>query len=210
MQSILGTLQTYIEEEIIPKYEHFDKAHQKEHVTTVIKESLELSQFYNVNLAMVYTIAAFHDLGLSEGRKYHHLASANILREDKRLHEWFNEKEIQIMAEAVEDHRASNQHSPRSIYGMIVAEADRYIHPSTILLRTVQYGISHYPELDKVQQYQRFCDHLQEKYAEGGYLKLWIPQSANSIRLSELRKIISDKDELKKQFDSFYNKEKYI
>ena len=53
------------------------------------------------------------------------------------------------MKEAVEDHRASNKHVPRSIYGKIVAEADRIIDPDITLRRTVQYGLSNYPELDK-------------------------------------------------------------
>ena len=67
------------------------------------------------------------------------------------------------MKEAVEDHRASNKHVPRSIYGKIVAEADRIIDPDITLRRTVQYGLSNYPELDKEKQYIRFLTHLKEK-----------------------------------------------
>lgn len=42
------------------------------------------------------------------------------------------------MREAVEDHRASSDHEPRSIYGKIVAEADRIIDTDTTLRRTVR------------------------------------------------------------------------
>lgn len=199
------SLQTYIEEEIIPLYECFDKAHQMEHVRKVMVESMELARHYQVNTSMVYTIAAFHDIGLCQGREFHHLVSGEMLRQHTRLHEWFTDEQICIMAEAVEDHRASNLHAPRSIYGMIVAEADRLIEPRHILLRTLQYGLAHYPELDKEQQYQRFCEHLQEKYAEGGYLKLWIPESYNAERLEELRRMIKDTEQLRQTFNTLFS-----
>ena len=153
---------------------------------------------------MVYAIAAYHDIGLCEGREWHHLVSGRMLRADERLHEWFTDEEIETMAQAVEDHRASLDHAPRSIYGRIVAEADRLIDPMTVLLRTVQYGLSHYPELDKEEHYQRYCEHLQEKYAEGGYLKLWIPESDNAARLTELRALMADEIRKRKVFEQFY------
>ena len=182
----------YIETAILPRYKDFDPAHRTDHVLQVIAESLKLSKHYDVDERMVYTIAAYHDIGLCEGRERHHLVSGRMLRADERLHEWFTDEEIETMAQAVEDHRASLDHAPRSIYGRIVAEADRLIDPMTVLLRTVQYGLSHYPELDKEEHYQRYCEHLQEKYAEGGYLKLWIPESDNAARLAELRALIAD------------------
>ena len=119
----------------------------------------------------------------------------------------FSEEEIEIMAQAVEDHRASNEHAPRSIYGRIVAEADRLIEPMNILRRTVQYGLSHYPELSKEQHYQRYCEHLQEKYAEGGYLKLWIPESENASQLKALRGIIADETRKREVFERIFEEE---
>ena len=198
------TLQAYIESAIFPRYKDFDPAHRIDHALQVIAESLKLAKHYDVDECMVYTIAAYHDIGLCEGREQHHLVSGRMLRADERLHEWFTDEEIETMAQAVEDHRASLDHAPRSIYGRIVAEADRLIDPMTVLLRTVQYGLSHYPELDKEQHYQRYCEHLQEKYAEGGYLKLWIPESDNAARLTELRALMADEIRKRKVFEQFY------
>lgn len=198
------TLQAYIESAIFPRYKDFDPAHRIDHALQVIAESLKLAKHYDVDERMVYTIAAYHDIGLCEGREQHHLVSGRMLRADERLHEWFTDEEIETMAQAVEDHRASLDHAPRSIYGRIVAEADRLIDPMTVLLRTVQYGLSHYPELDKEQHYQRYCEHLQEKYAEGGYLKLWIPESDNAARLTELRALMADEIRKRKVFEQFY------
>ena len=202
------TLQAYIESAILPRYKGFDPAHRTDHALQVIAESLKLAKHYEVDERMVYTIAAYHDIGLCEGREHHHLVSGRLVREDENLRKWFTEEEIEVMAQAVEDHRASLDHAPRSIYGRIVAEADRLIEPMTVLLRTVQYGLSHYPELSKEQHYQRYCEHLQEKYAEGGYLKLWIPESDNASRLAELRALIADEARKREAFEQIYVEER--
>lgn len=198
-------LTLYIEREILPRYNGFDKAHREDHARMVIMQSLEIARHYAVNMEMVYTIAAFHDLGLAIDRKTHHLESGRIVREDPRLLEWFTQEEIETMAQAVEDHRASSDHEPRSIYGRIVAEGDRYIEPEKIIERTIQYGLDHYPELDKEGHWQRTLDHLHEKYAEGGYLKLWFSESPNVERLNSLREIIKDEPRLRRIFDRIYN-----
>lgn len=200
-------LRVYVRQSVIPQYANFDKAHQVDHVEKVIEESLKLAVYYDVDYSMVYVIAAFHDLGLCEGREFHHIVSGRILMADETLRYWFTEVQLKQMREAIEDHRASNKQAPRSIYGKIVAEADRIIDPEVTLRRTVQYGMSHYPEMDKEQQYQRFRKHLNDKYAEGGYLKLWIPQSDNAGRLAELRRLITSEEALMMVFDKLYLEE---
>lgn len=134
-------LREYIEINILPQYATFDKAHRLNHAEKVIEESMKLAQYYEVEPAMVYTIAAYHDLGLCEGREFHHLISGKILAADEKLRKWFSEAQLQTMKEAVEDHRASNKQAPRSMYGKIVAEADRIINPEVSLRRAIQYGI---------------------------------------------------------------------
>lgn len=171
---------------------------------------MKLALHYEVNSAMVYTIAAYHDLGLCEGREFHHIVSGKILFADETLWQWFTDDQMLQMKEAIEDHRASNKQAPRSIYGKIVAEADRIIDPEITLRRTVQYGLSHYPEMDKERQYERFRKHLADKYAEGGYLKLWIPQSDNAGRLAELRQLIINEERIRRVFDQLYEEESIL
>lgn len=194
-------IERYIEEQIIPRYTAFDRAHSINHVRTVITESLALTEHYDVDRRIVYVTAAYHDLGLCEGRERHHIVSGEIVRADQQLCKWFSGDEIELIACAVEDHRASSDHEPRSIYGRIVAEADRVIDPEITLRRTVQYGLANYPQLDIEGQYARFCTHLQEKYAEGGYLRLWIPESKNGARLAELRQLIKNSELLRQTFE---------
>ena len=204
--TINESLQQYIENEILPRYDHFDAAHRRNHADDVIRRSLDLAAHYDVNIDMVYAIAAFHDTGLCEGRDTHHLVSGRIIREDTFLKKHFSADEIETMAQAAEDHRASKGSEPRSIYGKIVAEADRLIIPDTVIQRTIQFGLDHYPEFDKEGQYQRFHQHMMEKYADGGYLKLWLPESENAAKLEELRSIIRDEEKLKACFETEYQK----
>lgn len=199
------SLVEYIESTIIPMYDGFDAGHGRKHVNAVIAEALRLAGFYDVNADMVYAAAAYHDTGLSVDRNTHHLESGLIIRADRGLRRWFTEQEIEVIAEAAEDHRASSDHEPRTVYGKIVAEADRQIIPESIIVRTVQYGFKHYPELDKEGHWARLCEHMAEKYDVGGYLKLWIPESRNAEGLALLREIIHNKSRLREYFEAAYD-----
>ena len=193
-----------IERTILPRYAAFDKAHNLEHVTHVIRSSLALVRTTGADINMVYTIAAYHDLGMEGPRAIHHLTGGKLLAADSRLRKWFSPEQIKIMKEAIEDHRASASHAPRSIYGKIVAEADRDIDKDIVVKRTIQYGQSHYPELDKEQQWKRFKKHMDEKYSYNGYIRLWIPGSPNEQKLKELRDIIANEQRLRALFEQHF------
>lgn len=201
------SLKQYIEQEILPRYDHFDSAHRRDHAEQVMRESVRLAALHGAREELAYTIAAYHDTGLVAGRELHHIHSGEIIRADQRLREWFTEEEIALMAEAAEDHRASSDHAPRTLYGQIVAEADRTIEPLMILRRTVQYGLTHYPSLTREEHYNRFLGHLLEKYAEGGYLRLWIADPEKEQRLGELRALIRDREQLRTTFEQLFQQE---
>ena len=197
----------FIETQILPQYATFDRAHNLEHVTRVIRRSLELAAHTGADVNMVYAIAAYHDLGMSGPRAVHHITGGRILGEDRRLRRWFSDEQMRIMREAVEDHRASASRAPRSIYGKIVAEADRDISPETVFRRTVQFGLANYPEKSREEHWQRFREHMDGKYSANGYIRLWIPGSQNEKRLAELRNIIANTALLRQQFDKYYEQE---
>jgi len=207
---IRESLGKYVFDEIVPQYAGFDPAHREDHALTVIEQAMELldrmpgwlsEQPQDVrdtwgndipDRELLFAAAACHDLGLINGRERHHLDSGVIIRSDPRLLEWFSEEQIETIAQAAEDHRASGKSAPRSIYGMLVAEADRVIDGETIIRRTIQYGLTNYPELDREGHLDRAVTHLREKYGRGGYLKLWIPWSDNAASLSALQETIAD------------------
>ena len=214
----------YFCKEISSRYAGFDPAHREDHVMTVISQAMELLDRMPDWLAaqkasgadvsrwdvpvrrdILLAAAACHDLGLVNGRENHHLDSGKIIRADMRLREWFSEDDIEIIAQAAEDHRASGKSVPRSIYGMLVAEADRVIDGETIIRRTIQFGQKHYPELDRQGHIERAVAHLREKYGRGGYLKLWIPWSDNAERLSDLQDIIADDAAIRERVSVIYN-----
>ncbi|MCR4809517.1 MAG: HD domain-containing protein [Prevotella sp.] len=200
-------LMEFIETAILPQYAKFDKAHNLEHVTRVIRRSLELAARTGADANMVYAIAAYHDIGMSGPRAIHHITGGKILMQDARLKRWFSTEQIKMMKEAIEDHRASASRAPRSLYGKIVAEADRDIVPEQVFRRTVQFGLSNYPELDKEHQWLRFKEHMDQKYSVHGYIKLWIPGSPNEEKLNELRNIIANEKALREQFEHFFAEE---
>lgn len=214
-------MEEYIYNEIVPRYREFDPAHKEDHALTVIGQALELLDRMQpwlkehpetaerwdvpVDRNVLLAAAACHDLGLVNGRDNHHMDSGKIIRADERLREWFSEEEIETIAQAAEDHRASGKAAPRSIYGMLVAEADRVIEGDTIIRRTIQFGFKHYPDLDREGHIERAVSHLREKYGRGGYLKLWIPWSDNAARLSDLQNIIADDEAVYHAVSAIYN-----
>lgn len=197
----------FIETKILPQYAAFDRAHNLEHVTRVIRRSLDLVKTTGADINMAYTIAAYHDLGMSGPRAVHHITGGKILASDARLKRWFTSEQIKIMKEAVEDHRASASRAPRSLYGKIVAEADRDIDVDTVIRRTIQYGLSHYPELDTEGHWKRFLEHMNEKYSVNGYIRLWLPKSPNERNLNELRQLIANPSQLRERFDTLFAEE---
>lgn len=220
---IRESLEKYVFDIIVPQYAGFDPAHREDHALTVIDQAMELldrmpgwlsSQPSDVtgiwgkdilDREMLLAAAACHDLGLVNGRERHHLDSGIIIRSDSRLHEWFSEEQIETIAQAAEDHRASGKSVPRSIYGMLVAEADRVIDGETIIRRTMQYGLTNYPEMDREEHIIRSIGHLREKYGRGGYLKLWIPWSDNAASLSALQDTISDDSAIHRETARIYD-----
>ena len=197
-------LMEFVEKNILPRYAAFDKAHNLTHINRVISRSLELASKIGADADMAYAIAAYHDLGLEGPRAVHHLTSGKILAADQRLQKWFTNEQLKIMKEAVEDHRASTSHTPRSLYGKIVAEADRDLEPSIVFRRTLDYGIDHSPEKNKEEQWQRFLSHMENKYSSHGYIRLWLPNSPNEQNLKRIRELISNPQLLREEFDRIY------
>ncbi len=200
-------IMSFVERQILPRYNAFGQSHGIVHAQRVIKNSLELANMLGADVDMAYVIAAYHDLGMEGPRAIHHITGGKILAADARLRKWFSPEQIKIMKEAVEDHRASSSHAPRSIYGKIVAEADRDLDPEVIFTRAIEYGLEHEPQLSKEQQWRRFCEHMEDKYSANGYIHLWINGSPNETRLKQVREVIADKTKLRQTFERIYDQQ---
>ena len=58
------SLKNYIETNILPLYDDFDAAHQRNHVEMVIEQSMAIAADLDVDMNMVYAIAAYSVYGL--------------------------------------------------------------------------------------------------------------------------------------------------
>lgn len=201
-QQVSLDIMQFVETQILPRYTAFGESHGLRHVNRVIKNALKLAHITGADIDMVYVIAAYHDLGMSGPRAIHHITGGKILMADNRLKRWFSKEQIAIMKEAVEDHRASSSRQPRSIYGKIVAEADRDIEAHEIFRRAILYAKENNPNVDKEQLWELFAHHMDEKYSVHGYIKLWIPNSPNERELKLLRETIEDKAQLRQEFEN--------
>lgn len=201
-QQVSLDIMQFVETQILPRYTAFGESHGLRHVNRVIKNALKLAHITGADIDMVYVIAAYHDLGMSGPRAIHHITGGKILMADNRLKRWFSKEQIAIMKEAVEDHRASSSRQPRSIYGKIVAEADRDIEAHEIFRRAILYAKENTPNVDKEQLWELFANHMDEKYSVHGYIKLWIPNSPNERELKLLRETIEDKAQLRQEFEN--------
>lgn len=190
----------YIENEVFPLYNRNEEGHGINHIKTVIKRSLELAKSYDVDLDMLYTIASYHDLGHYIDRNKHEIISAEIFMKDEKIKQWFTDEQRNIIKEAIEDHRASSNHEPRTIYGKIISTADRtIIDIDNTIKRSYSYGKRNYIGLSEEEQIERVYQHLTEKYGENGYAKVYLEDKEFEDALDKLRQALSNKGEFIKR-----------
>lgn len=174
----------------------------------VIENSLDIAKNYNVNLDIVYAIAAYHDIGLKFGRQGHESASRKIIEADFVLKTFFTDNEIKTIAQAAEDHRASLPYEPRSLYGKIISEADRDINFERLLSRTILYSLDHYPDYVKEDTFEQVYAHMIEKYGPSGRIKLWLEYEPNVENLKKVHATLADETAFRKAFEPLYSKYK--
>ncbi len=144
-------LRNYIEKNIIDKYKYFDKGHDISHVEAVISRSLKyfnkLNKKYFLDINIVYTVAAYHDYGMIVARDKHSYYSSQLVLKDENLKQWFNKKEIKLIAEACLEHSTSMNVVPKTIYGKIVADADKDTNVKIGIMRGWEFASKNFPNL---------------------------------------------------------------
>jgi len=192
----------YIEENIFPEYSKNEEGHGIKHINTVIERSKKLSANFDVNQDMVYTIAAFHDIGHHIDRKNHEKVSAEIFYQNQVMKDFFSEQERMIIKEAIEDHRSTLDGEPRSIYGKIVSSADRTILDIDFALkRAYLYGKEHFPEYTEKETRVRVREHYINKYGRRGYAKTFIDDEEYDVALEKFRVLLDNEEEFYKRLD---------
>lgn len=202
-------LKNYIEKNIFKEYLKNDKGHSLDHITYVINRSLKFAQNVdNINVDIVYTAAVYHDIGHHIDPKNHEKVSARIMYEDKNLKEFFDEKELTIIKEAIEDHRSSSSKEPRSIYGKILYTADKNnTSINNALTRTYQYRLKHFPNYSLKEIIKDSRKHLIDKFGNNGYAteKIYFEDEEYNKYLKELRNLLENEEEFTKKFIEINN-----
>ena len=192
---INSKLKEYINDNIFPEYQKNDQGHDLKHIYYVINRSIKFADTIpNINYDIVYTVASYHDIGHHINPKLHEIISAEIMYKDNNLKEFFSEEERLIIKEAIEDHRASSDHEPRSIYGKIVSTADRNNTVEDCLRRSYTYGKKLEPTFSDEELYEKAYEHLNLKFGENGYAKFFFKDEEYEKFLSDIRKLLSDKN----------------
>ena len=200
---INNKLKNYIQNNIFPSYKNNDSGHNIDHIQYVIDRSIKFAkEVKDINYDMVYTIAAYHDIGHYIDAKNHEKVSAEMLLSDTNLKEFFTEEEIKIMSEAVYDHRASLEGEPRSIYGKIVSSADRNTLVDVPLKRTYAYRLkhNHYNSINEIIEESR--QHILDKFGKQGYAKekMYFEDLDYKKFLEEISKLAENKEAFKKRY----------
>lgn len=199
-------LKEYLHSEILPQYDRLDKAHGRSHVLFVAQKGTELARYYGANQEIIYTAALFHDIGMQVDRKRHADISAQRMRADHRIQDFFGKDDIEIMAEAIEDHSSSGGREPRSIYGKILYQADRDLRIEVIVGRAMEYGMKNYPGQSFEWHYRRVSKYLNEKYGDGGRLVLWLPDKKEEEKFRNVKNAIRRKWKIYFLCRCFYQK----
>ena len=201
MQRVDPALRRYIEQHILPRYREDDSGHGPDHIAYVMRRSLLFAnQFADADVNMVYAVAAYHDIGCSIERKNHELLSAQMFMADEEMQRFFTDAQRLTVMQAIEDHRASAQREPRSIYGKIVSSADRSSDAEDFLRRAHAYTLK-YEQCETAQEMiDRAYAHTADKYGSGGYAKHYVKDTEYEQFLAAVRALLQDKTAFEAQY----------
>ena len=204
LEEVNSNLRKYVEENVMPKYDSNNVGgHGVPHIRTVISRSFEIINEFglDVNKDMVYAIAAFHDIGYRENPDEHEEVSSRMFLSDSNMRIFFTEEQIQIIAEAIVDHRASLEYEARSVYGKIVSSADRETSVKNMLQRSFLYQADKHsaekPSTAQVIEYS--FKKLSSKYGNGGYAKMYYPDKKYTDYLDRMQELLEDEEKFIKE-----------
>ena len=203
----------YIEKEILPEYDLNDKGHNKEHIDFVVKRAFEISKDYDINYNVLYACVCFHDIACHINRELHEILSAEIVFKDNYLNNFFTKKDMNIIKEAIEDHRASSNNIPRNIYGKILSSADRKVDIKTYFVSSLFFKVTDISKVNMEEAIEKSYNHAIDKFGKNGYAtkKFYVDDKRYQKFLDDLQYLIDNKEEFYEVAKTVFNevKEEY-
>ena len=189
-------LMNYVENELYPIYETFDRGHDVNHIHAVIERALDIAKtMEDIDINIVYASAALHDIGIKVERKNHAIHSAEFVLTDPKLKKFFTEEEIKLIANAVEDHSTSKGIEPRSIYGKIVCDADKDDDLEISLLRAYEWTKKYMPELTEEECIKNVYNQMVFKFGTEGKVQFWINTPKQRAFLEQMRALSQNEEQ---------------
>lgn len=196
----------YIEKNIFPEYSKNETGHGIEHIKYVIDRCMRFAEQYDdIDLDMLYTIAAFHDVGHHIDKKNHEIVSAKFFYDNDDMRDFFTDKQRMMIKEGIEDHRASSGSVPRSDYGKIISSADRSTDVNEFLKRTHSYTLKYKPDLNKNEIIERAYNHAKEKYGDSGYAKSFVVDEDYIKFKNKINELINGKEKFEQYYSQLNN-----
>lgn len=188
----------YVEDKVLPLYDTNIGGHGRDHILTVIMRSFEIKKEFDLSLKnkLILIIAAYHDIGYKKDPDNHEQVSSEIFLADKEIQKFLEPDEVQIVAEAIVDHRASLEYEARSEYGKLVSSADRETSVENMLKRSFLYQADKHadenPTIEQVIEYS--FKKLTKKFGKDGYAKMYFPDKKYTEYLKEMQELLENKD----------------
>ncbi len=151
-------------------YDNFDEGHDITHMLTVRIAAIALAKKYlREGITLAYIAATLHDIGLSKGRDNHEVHGSEMIKKDKYLKTILTKLEIEEIAKAVKQHRASTG-NPTTVLAKIISDADRTpISISCAIYRSISYNITTSPGETLRFYIETAAIHLSKKYGKNNY-----------------------------------------
>ena len=90
------------------------------------------------------------------------------------MKKYFNDKQINIMKEAVEDHRGSRKEPPRNLYGKILSDSDRDFNIEVLAKRQLATSLKNCPDLTTFDEHFENCyQYMLKRLNHSGNFNLW-------------------------------------
>ena len=159
-------------------YATMDRAHGIDHFERVFKCGIALNDSLpskaRFDEELIFVVSYTHDIFTGTCRKDHHTLAGEYVRNNAQLFfRQFNPTEIELIALACEQHRASYTGKFSNLFCELMNSADRELPVSVkdMLDRAIMYREDHYPHETKEQVLAESVNHLKEKFGHGGYAR---------------------------------------
>lgn len=197
----------YVTNNIFKEYSKNDGGHNIVHILEVIRRSFALNDTFKLGLDpnMIYVIAAYHDLGKYIDHERHNLIAAEMFMNDNVIKKFFNEDEIKIIKEAIEDHRSSKEDEPRSVYGKLISSADRNTRIDIVFIRSFFVGRERMPEVIIDDYLDYTIKRLSKKYSEESPENMFFEDKTYLVFIENMRKLLKNEKEFKDRYCSVNN-----